>query len=136
MALQDSEIHDIELALGRTLTDFEKEQANQFAVTAQMLIDRVAAGVDLDPAVVAVVIREAVAARLRVGANVGQTRLDVQVDDARVTRQWSRATNGVEILPEWWGWLGLEPLGDSGAFTILPYRGLPTAPWVDTWRRA
>ena len=91
---------------------------------AELLITRWAAErglalADLDQAVVAYVVREAVAARVKRPDDA--TQVDVAVDDARVSRRYSSSTGQIEIRPEWWAML--EPVtstASASAFSISP----------------
>lgn len=70
----------------------------------------------LDPAAVAYVTREAVAAKAKRPDSA--TQVDVQVDDAQVSRRYAVASGQVTILPEWWDLLTPVATNDSGAFSI------------------
>ena len=74
------------------------------------------------------VIVEAVTARLRSPEPV--TQVDIQVDDANVSKRFQRSSGLIEILPEWWAALGWS--GSAGAFTVTPYGAADTAA-VDAW---
>lgn len=132
------ELRGIELALGRPLTPFEQEQAGMFAETVRMLIERAVtatSSADPRPAVVVMVVREAVAARLRNASNLGQVSTSVQIEGSSLTKHWSKASNGVEILPEWWEWLGIAiPTGEAFSIELArargPLRTEPTGWWT------
>lgn len=66
------------------------------------------------------------------------TQVDVQVDDARVSRRFA-TTTGRRTLDDWWDFLDPDPVDtNGGAFTITPY-GEPDVAYADShygWRTA
>lgn len=132
MALSDDLVKDVELALGRPLLADEVEQAERWYKAARLIVGQHADLDSLDPETLTYVLTEAVAARLRIGTRLGEKRVDVQVDDARVSREWSSNANGVVILPEWWAMLGVST--STGVGSTQTY-GEPDHPhFHDLWR--
>lgn len=106
-------VPDIETALGRTLTDTEQAQANQWIADALMLIEaRLGDLADLDEARVDFVVREAVTARF-LNPDGYQSE---SIDD--YTYRHGSETRRVTILPEWWELL--SPAMESSYFSIRP----------------
>ena len=123
----------------RPLTDAEAALVALWVdwVFADVQAVATAAGVDafgLDLAQVDRFIIEAVLYRLAHPDDA--TQVDVQVDDARVSRRYSSSTGQFVYQPGWWAWLGLPvpalPGVSSGAFTVTPY-GAPDERVVDAW---
>lgn len=126
MSLSNDQQHEIELALGRPLTETEVQQAERWWLAAERLIATHAQLDDLETNTLGYVLSEAVAARVRVAHRVGEKRLDVQVDDARVSREWHTNPNDVTILPEWWAMLGIRI--ESGVGSTQTYGEPDTVP--------
>lgn len=127
------DLSDVEVSLGRTLTQAEVAQVLMWIGDARALIGaRLGDLALLDQGLLDYVVREAVVARvLRPPGDA--TQVDVSVDDARVSRRYSSGSGGVSILDEWWDLLSPVQTG-RGAFTIRPY-GAPDVyatpwPWV------
>ena len=102
---------DVQVSLGRTLTTAQAAQVEMWlrdAVTQIRVRFRDRADL-LDPDVVALVTREAVVAKVK--APDAATRSTVAVDDATVTRDYTRATGQVS-LDDWWDLLE-ESIPDS-----------------------
>lgn len=120
---------DVAANIGRILTDSETAQAELWIGWAETTIEgRLGNLADLDPNILNMVVTEAVTARLRSPEPV--TQVDVQVDDASVSKRYAKSSGLIEILPEWWaalGWVGL-----SGAFSVTPY-GAPDVATIDAW---
>lgn len=90
-------VQDIETALGRTLTDIEQGQADQWIADALMLIEaRLGDPALLNQSRVDFVVREAVVARFR---NPDGYQSE-SIDD--YTYRHGAETRRVTILPEWW----------------------------------
>ncbi len=106
----------------RPLTPAESQAVALWVPWVHADIDRRAALADtslvaLDPAQVERFTIEAVMYRLAHPDDA--TQVEVQVDDARVSRRYSSSTGQLTYLPEWWAWLGLGGVV-GGAFTIAP----------------
>lgn len=128
MSLSAEEQQEVELALGRPLTESEVQQASRWWLAAERLIALHAPLDGLESTALVYVLSEAVAARVRVGGRLGEKRLDIQVDDARVSREWHTNPNDVTILPEWWAMLGIKI--ESNVGSTQTYGEPDTAP---TW---
>lgn len=131
MALTSDELADVELALGRPLSDLEARQAERWRDAALRLIGLQVDPSTLDQASLAYVVSEAVAARLRIEGRLGEKRVDVQIDDGRISREFHATGTGVEILPEWWHLLGVVASGGVGSTQMF---GEPDLGGVDDWR--
>ena len=126
-------VSDIATALGRPTPDANSPVYGQWQSwidDAQLLISkgdgtRVGLGnlALLDQGTLDYVVREAVVAHVRNPDDA--TQVDVQVDDARVSKRFSSSTGRVRILPEWWGMLDPD-LEAPGAFSIA----LPSTVWA------
>ena len=115
--------------IGRPLSVAETEQATLWIGWAERTIAaRMGDLTLLDFETLNMVIVEAVTARLRSPEPL--TQVDIQVDDASVSKRYQRSSGLIEILPEWWVALGWP--GVSGAFTVTPYGAADTAA-VDAW---
>ena len=126
---------DVAVNLGRPLSAAETLQAEQWIAWAEATIARGPAGQpgrnldELDASTIWMVVVESVSRRLRMPDPVSQQT--VSVDDATVTRTYTRASGLIEILPHEWEALGWAPTG-AGAFTVTPY-GAPDVGVVDAW---
>lgn len=125
-------VSDIEVGLGRLLTDSEQAQASQWIDDALLLITTKfgALFVDLDGALVDYVIRSSVVARFQGLGEAGMSSLSVAVDDASVTRRWENS--GSRPQDDWLlaGWFDLlAPTRDSAAFSTRPGFDPDTAQW-------
>lgn len=107
---------DVRVPLGRDMTDVEVEQAGEWIRQAELEIASRAQLDQLDPEILKTVIAEAVAWRMR-NPNA-ESRREVQIDDGRVSTTSRIATGQIEILPQWWRWLGIRP--GRVAFTVRP----------------
>lgn len=100
---------DIEIELGRTLSSIEVEQVGLWTGDAARLIESRLPGADLNADTVAMVVRLAVAKRLRESGQGEASSTTVSVDDATVTRRFGEYTRGGDgawwFLPDWWLWL-------------------------------
>jgi hypothetical protein len=106
-------IIDIETALGRTLSNTEQSQANQWIADAVMLIEaRLGDPGLLDQSRLDYVVREAVISRFR---NPDGYQSET-VDD--YTYRHGTETRRVTILPEWWDLL--SPSADAAVFSARP----------------
>lgn len=115
--------------IGRPLSATEAGQATLWIGWAERTIAaRMGDLTLLDFDVLNMVIVEAVTARLRSPEPL--TQVDIQVDDASVSKRYQRSSGLIEILPEWWVALGWP--GSSGAFTVSPYGAADTTA-VDAW---
>lgn len=108
--------HDVEVPLGRSLTDLEVTQAVEWIQQAEMEIASRAQLGALDAEILRTVIAEAVARRMRNPDAI--SRREVQIDDGRIATTSHVATGQIEILPQWWRWLGIRP--GRAAFTVRP----------------
>lgn len=114
---------DVERNLGRSLSSAEQGQAELWIDWAEATIRRRMGDLDaLDEATLAMVVVEAVTARMRSPEAV--TQVDVQIEgEGSVSRRYQRSSGLIDILPEWWaalGWLGGAG-SEVGAFTVTPY---------------
>lgn len=106
-------VSDIETALGRTLSESEQGQANQWIADALLLIEaRLGDLAEIDAARLDFVVREAVAARFRNPEGYQSETID------DYTYRHGTATQRVTILDEWWDLL--TPLRESGVFSARP----------------
>lgn len=104
--------------LGRPLAATEQRQAELWIGWAEKAIEsRMGALHNLDRTTLEMVVTEVVTARLRSPEPV--TQVDIQVDDASVSKRYQRSSGLIEILPEWWAALGWRDTA-GGAFTIAP----------------
>lgn len=135
MAVSMATIHAL-----RPLTDAEQALVALWVdwVFADVYAAAAAAGMDphgLDPTQLDRFVIESVLYRLAHPDDA--TQVDVQVDDARVSRRYSSSTGQFVYQAEWWGWLDIPApvrAGENrGAFTVTPY-GAPDAGVVDAWR--
>lgn len=109
-------------SLGRPLDTAEVAQVRQWIADAELLISvRLGPLDDLNPEVVAFVVREAVVARLR---NPEGFQSET-VDD--YTYRFGGDTRRVTILDEWWQML--DPDAGGGAFSTRPGFEVDTARW-------
>lgn len=119
-------VGDIETALGRTLTEIEQGQANQWIDDALLLIGaRLGDPSELDQSALDYVVREAVSARF-LNPEGYQSE---SIDD--YTYRHGSETRRVTILPEWWELL--SPTTEGPAFSVRPGFEPDTAipdPWV------
>lgn len=107
-------IADIETSIGRSLTDAEQGQVNQWIGDAELQIRlRLGDLDDLDPDALDFVTREAVVARLRNPDGYSSESID------DYTYRLPSETRRVTILDEWWRML--SPDIGSGAFSARPY---------------
>lgn len=117
---------DIAAALGRPAPasgSLESEQWAMWIDDALMLISaRLGDLAELDQSRLAYVVREAVVSMVRRPDD--STQLDVQVDDARVSRRWSSGSGRVTIRDEWWALLDPNGKGGRDAFSIDTYTGV------------
>lgn len=105
---------DVATSLGRSLTDAEIGQVEQWITDAELLIGaRLGDIAELDQDVLAYVEREAVLARLR---NPDGYQSET-IDD--YTYRLPEETRRVTILPEWWDLLSPGE-GGTGMFTVRP----------------
>ena len=119
---------DVAVNIGRPLSDAETAQVAQWIEWTEATIERrMGSLADLDMVTLQMVIVEAVTARLRSPEPV--TQVDIQVDDASVSKRFQRSSGLIEILPEWWAALGWTE--STGAFTVTPY-GAPDVV-TDAW---
>ena len=108
---------DVAVNIGRPLSAAETAQvALWIEWTEATIARRMGSLAELDVVTLQMVIVEAVTARLRSPEPV--TQVDVQVDDASISKRFQRSSGLIEILPEWWEALGWV---DSGAFTVTPF---------------
>lgn len=73
----------------------------------------------LDSETLRLVLTLATASRARVGGNAGVKRIDVQVDDGRVSKEITSGSDAVVIRDDWWVMLGIAD--DPSIFTIRPH---------------
>ena len=106
-------VQDIETALGRTLTDPETAQADQWISDALLIIGaRLGDVALLDQPTLDYVVREAVTARFRNPEGYQSESID------DYTYRHGTETRRVTILPEWWDLL--SPSSESAAFSTRP----------------
>ena len=106
-------VQDIETALGRTLTDPETAQAEQWIADALLIIGaRLGDVALLDQPTLDYVVREAVTARFRNPEGYQSESID------DYTYRHGAETRRVTILPEWWDLL--SPTTDAGVFSARP----------------
>ena len=111
---------DVEMNLGRPLSEAARVQVDRWIDQASRLIERRARQFgrtleSLDEFAVLDAITEAVTRRVRQPEPVSQ--VSVQVDDGTVSKTYTRSTGLIEISPDSWADLGLV---QRGAFTIRP----------------
>lgn len=121
--MTDAELLDqIAITLGRPLTDAESAQATLWLAQARALIKgRLGDLAVLDQDVLAMVLVEAVANRLKQPDALSSTSKQVSVDDASVqtSASYSKSSGAVDILD--WMWDLLTPATQSrGAFAVEP----------------
>lgn len=46
------------------------------------------------------------------------TQVDVQVDDARISKRYQSSTGQLTYLDDWWDWLGLTDTGSGSCWSI------------------
>lgn len=116
-------LNQIATTLGRPLTPAETAQATLWLGQARAIIKARLGDLDsLDQDVLATVLVEAVANRLKQPDALSSTSKQVSVDDASVqtTASYSRSTGAIDILP--WMWDLLTPDTDiHGAFSVMPF---------------
>ena len=128
---------DVAVTLGRPAPSPGTPEFEQWALWigyAERAIARRAERLNVDPATldpddVAMVVREAVAAKVRNPDGIRRT--DLSLDDGRISKDYSSGTGQVTILPEWWALL--FPGAESGAFSVRPSFE-PDWPAGDPWR--
>lgn len=81
----------------------------------------------LDQNVLDMVVREAVAEKVRNPQGVKQTA--ISIDDGSVSKTYSSSTGQVTIRDEWWAMLTPTKVDDRGAFTIRPGGNRPRSTW-------
>lgn len=102
---------DIETALGRTLTQAEAGQADQWISDARMLIEvRLGDLIALNQTALDYVVREAVVARFRNPEGYQSESID------DYTYRHGTETRRVTILPEWWDLLA--PAATAYSITV------------------
>lgn len=124
---------DVQDTIGRPLTTAEQKQVELWIADAEVLITaELGAEVQIDRPVLEMVVREAVALRLRrPDGDGGPSSITVTADDGSVTRRYGEndpegagdATKVWWFRDIWWTWLSpalSEPT--SAAFTIHPGR--------------
>lgn len=121
--MTDAELLDqIAITLGRPLTDAESAQATLWLAQARALIKgRLGDLAVLDQDVLAMVLVEAVANRLKQPDALSSTSKQVSVDDASVqtSASYSKSSGAIDILD--WMWDLLTPATQSrGAFAVEP----------------
>lgn len=116
--------NDVATTLGRTLSTSEAAQVAQWINDALLLIriraqrERVTVA-SLDQDVVDLVVREAVAARVK--KPDASKQVSITVDDGQVSKTYESATGQIEITNEWWEML--FPATQTEAFSVpLAYR--------------
>lgn len=115
---------DVAVTLGRPTPDSASPEHAQWALWigyAYRAIERRAERyglllADLDPDDLDMVVREAVAGKVR--NPDGIRRMDVSIDDGRVSRDYTSGTGQVTILDEWWNLL--FPQSGAGAWSTRP----------------
>ena len=100
--------NDVQTTLGRIFTDLQRSQAEAWILQAETIIGAraVREGTTLnalDQGILAMVVTEAVAARVKRPDDA--TQVQVQIDDASSTRRYESSTGQIEILDIWWNLL-------------------------------
>lgn len=111
---------NIAVELGRAAPDPTSAtfaQWEQWIADALYLIGKRLTIVDLDPADVDYVVRQAVAAHVRRPDDA--TQVAVSVDDGNVSKTYRSSRGRVEILDEWWAILS-PPTASGRAFSVCP----------------
>jgi len=108
--------NDVQTTLGRIFTDLQRSQAEAWILQAETIIGAraVREGTTLnalDQGILAMVVTEAVAARVKRPDDA--TQVQVQVDDAQTTRRYESATGQIEIIEVWWDMLFPAVAGDA-----------------------
>jgi hypothetical protein len=117
-------VDQVQVSMGRTLTTAESAQATLWISDALVLIGARATREhtdisSVDQGVLDMVVREAVAARIKKPDDA--TQVSVSVDDGQMSRTYKSATGQIEIRDEWWELL--FPSGAGEAFSVpLSYR--------------
>lgn len=109
-------VDQVRVSVGRTLTDVEKAQAELWLTDALGLITaratREGTTIDaLDQASLDMVMREAVAARIKKPDDA--TQVSVSVDDGQMSRTYKSATGQIQIRDEWWELLFPSSAGEA-----------------------
>lgn len=114
-------ISDVEVGLGRLLTDSEQAQATQWIADALLLIETKFGDsfADISPALIDYVVRSSVVSRFEGIGEGGMSSLSVAVDDGSVTKRWENASKQDDWLLAGWFDL-LAPSRDSAAFSTRP----------------
>lgn len=114
-------ISDIEVGLGRPLTNPEQLQAYQWVDDATLLITTKfgAAFADLSASLVDYVIRASIVARFKGSDGDGLSSVSVAVDDGTVTKRWDSNKPQDDWLISGWFDL-LAPTRDAAAFSTRP----------------
>lgn len=117
-------VEHVRVSVGRPLTTFETDQATLWISDALVLIGARATRertnlASLDQGSLDMVVREAVAARIKKPDDA--TQVSVSVDDGQMSRTYKSATGQIEITDAWWELL--FPSGSGEAFSVpLGYR--------------
>jgi hypothetical protein len=107
-------IADVETSIGRSLTEPEQSQVNQWIGDAELQIRLRLGDLDLlDQDALDFVTREAVVARLRNPDGMSSETID------DYTYRLPSETRRVTIIDDWWRML--DPNTGSGAFSARPY---------------
>ncbi|MGC4151502.1 MAG: hypothetical protein QM628_00290 [Propionicimonas sp.] len=113
-------VNEIQTEVGRTLDSFEVAQATLWIESTRTVISHGRDGrshIDLDSldqATLEMVIREAVADRIKHPDAAKQ--VSISVDDGQVSRTYEASSGRIQIRDEWWDML--LPTKTAGAFTI------------------
>ena len=120
---------DVGTHLGRPLSDAETEQFLLWIGWLEAdIARRLPDPLTIDVTTAQRVVVQSIAAYIDNPSAASQ--VSIAVDDASVTKRYSRSSGRVEILPELWGDLGWT--GDTGAFSVTPY-GAPDTAALDAW---
>ena len=120
-------VEDVATTVGRPLSSAESAQAALWISDTGLLIaaraNREHVDVSsIDPGILDMVVREAVAARIKKPDAAKQ--VSITVDDGQMSRTYESSTGQIEITDEWWELL--FPAGQSDAFSVtLAHRPTP-----------
>lgn len=109
---------EVQATLGRPLTSDEITQVELWIEDTRTIIAaRLGDLTLLDQTVLGMVVREAVANRIKRPDSL--TQVSISVDDAQESRTYQTGSGQIDILAEWWAMLA--PAVSVGAFTVRPF---------------
>lgn len=128
-------VDDLASRLGRTPSTAERDQWEAWLADALYLVESRygAQFASLPAADVDYVVRTAVVEHVRNWRPSDESRVEIAVDDGRLSRSYFRASGSLVISDDLWARLD-EALGVTagGAFTVTPFFE-PDAPAVSSW---